>query len=324
MYLHGLSNDDISCKKRFESYEESSKKNQIRMVTLFGQQVYTAKGESFVSGIEQVNRNCLNPLMKDCDLLLLENHESVECREFHSIGCSQDTIWIEAYGTNMFGKKSEKVNISDGSGLLDLNKSPAYEPVSNDYQCGLNGVHEKDWAASPASCCTAENSSKIEGEDSCEVIQMAAECLVHISAVTLNQSQDQEILNNHKMGVQEPGRSCDSFELHTLGIRETIPEELCCVSSKAIDNFSNKKEFGVKLRRGRRMKNFQKEILLELVSLSRHEIREDINLLETILRSRDYKKMQGKNTKDGKCRPNRRNNKGLTQRYVGKMRRQSG
>lgn len=39
MYLHGLSKDEILCKKRFESYEESSKKNQIRMVTLFGQQV---------------------------------------------------------------------------------------------------------------------------------------------------------------------------------------------------------------------------------------------------------------------------------------------
>ncbi|KAG7584875.1 hypothetical protein ISN45_Aa02g002660 [Arabidopsis thaliana x Arabidopsis arenosa] len=315
MYLHGLSKDEISCKKRFESYEESSKKNQIRMVTLFGQQVYTAKGENFVSDIEQVNRNCLNPLMKDCDLQLPENHESVECREFHSIGCSQDTICIEPYGTNMFGKKSEKVNISDGSGLLDLNKSPAYEPVSNDYQCGLNGVEEKDCAASPASCCTAENNSRIEGGDSCEVIQMAAECLLHISAVSLNQSQDQEFLNNYKIGVQEPGRSYDSFELNTLGIRETIiPEKLCCVSSKAIDDFSNKKEFGVKLRRGRRMKNFQKEILPELVSLSRHEIREDINFLETVLRSRDYKKMQGKKAKDGKCRPNQRKNKGLTLR----------
>ncbi|CAD5316090.1 unnamed protein product [Arabidopsis thaliana] len=313
MYLHGLSKDEILCKERFESYEESSKKNQIRMVTLFGQQVYyTARDEGFVSCNEQVNRNCLNPLMKDCDLPLPENHESVEYREFHSTDCSQDSIdlRIEAYGTNLLGKKSEKVNISNGSCLLDLNKPPAYEPVSDDHQCGLDGVHEKDCSASPASCCTAENNSRTEGEDSCEVIQMAAECLINISAVSHNQSH----------GVQEPGRSCDSFELHTLEKRETVPEELCCVSSKAIDDFSKKKEFGVKLRRGRRMKNFQKEILPELVSLSRHEIREDINLLEAVLRSRDYKKMQGK-TKDGKCKPNLRNTKGLTQTYVGKRRR---
>lgn len=245
-----------------------------------------------------------------------------------------------------------------GSCLLDLNKTPANESVSNDHQCffqdlnfqhteetkmsceksGVDGVHEKYCVASPASCCTTENNSRTELQDSCELIQKAAECLLRFSAVSFDQSQDfsfklgsryisssedQEFLNKHEMVVKEPGRSCDSFELHTLGIRETIPEEVCCVSSKAIDDFSNKKEFGVKLRRGRRMKNFQKEILPELVSLSRHEIQEDINLFEAVLRSREYKKMQGK-AKDGKCIPNPRNNKGLTQRYVGRKRRQTG
>lgn len=39
MYFHGLSNDEILSKKRFESYEESCKQSQIRMVTLFGQKV---------------------------------------------------------------------------------------------------------------------------------------------------------------------------------------------------------------------------------------------------------------------------------------------
>ncbi|XP_010473475.1 PREDICTED: uncharacterized protein LOC104752911 isoform X2 [Camelina sativa] len=320
MYFSGLSNDEMLYEKRFETYEESSKQNHIRMVTLFGQQVYTAKEESFVFPLR-----------------------------------------TEAYGTNLFGKKSEKVNISNESScLLDLNETPANEPVSKDHQCffqdlnfpyieetkmsceksGLDGDHEKDCAASPASCCTAENNTRThdQPQDSCELVQNAAECLLRISAGLLNQgqdisvklgsttissSQDQEFLNNHEMDVEEPSRSCDSFELHTLRIKETTPEEFCCVSSKATDNFSNKKEFGVKLRRGRRMKNFQKEILPELVSLSRHEIQEDINILETVLRSREYKKLQGK-TKDGKCKPNQRNNKGLTQRYIGRRRRQTG
>ncbi|CAH2048036.1 unnamed protein product [Thlaspi arvense] len=298
MYFHGLS------KKRCESYEESSKQNQISMVTLFGQQVYTAKG-------------------------------------------SQDTIdlrfpsKIEASDTNWFGKRSEKVIISGGLGLLDLNQTPVSEPVYDHDQCffqdlnfpytqekeaiskksGLHDVHEKDSTASPASCCTAEQ------EDSSEVIQIAAECLLHISAVSLSQSkdftlkpgsrpnsssQDQERLDKLEKVNEEPGRSCDSFELRTLGISETVLEDVCCVSSKSKDEvMSSEKEVGVKLRRGKRMKNFQKEILPGLLSLSRHEIREDINILETVLRSREYKKMQGKT----------RNNKGLTQGYVGRRRR---
>lgn len=301
-------------------------------------QVHWAKGESFGSGNGQVNRNCLNPLTKDIDLRL------------HSIGCSQDTI----------GLRSEKAITSCGSaGLLDLNETPVNEPVANRQQCffqdlnfpytedtkmsseknGLDDVHGKDSAASPASCCTAENNSKIEREDSCEVIQIAAECLVYLSAVSFNQSrdlpfkhgsrsnsssQDQDFLNKPQMGNEKQGYSCDSYELLTLGIRETSPEEDCCVSSKskAVDEFNSKKEFRVKVRIGRRMKNFQKEILPGLVSLSRHEIREDINILEAVLRSRDYKKMQGKTT-DGKCRPNLKNNKGLTQRYVGRRRRRT-
>ncbi|XP_023643014.1 uncharacterized protein LOC17894856 isoform X2 [Capsella rubella] len=367
-------------KKRFETYEESSKHSQIRMVTLFGQQVYIAKGESLASG------SCLNSMMKNCDPQLPANHESFKYLEFDSIRCSQDTLdrsfplRTEANGSRLFGKKSEKVNISDGSYLLDLNETPANEPVSNDHQCffqdlnipyteetelsceksgldgvhekdcsaspascceksGLDSVHEKDCSASPASCCTVENNSRTELEDSCELIDNAAECLLQLSAglfnrsqdfslelgsTSISSSQDQECLNKQETGVQEPARSCDSFELHTLRIKETIPEEICYVSSKTKeDDLSNKKESRVKLRRGRRMKNFQKEILPELVSLSRHEIQEDINILETVLRSREYKKMQGK-TKDGKCRPNpRNNNKGLTQRYIGRRRRQA-
>ncbi|XP_010430313.1 PREDICTED: uncharacterized protein LOC104714590 isoform X2 [Camelina sativa] len=314
MYFSGLSNDEMLYEKRFETYEESSKQNQIKMVTLFGQQVYTAKEESIVFPLR-----------------------------------------TEAYGTNLFGKKSEKVNISNGSScLLDLNETPANEPVSNNHQyffqdlnlphteetnmsdekSGLDSVHEKDCTASPSSCCTAENNTRTHDQlqDSCELVQNAAQCLLQLSAGLLNQSHDSSFKlgltaisssQDHEMGVEEPSRSCDSFELHTLRIKETILEEVCCVTSKATYDLSNKKESGVKLRRGRRMKNFQKEILPELVSLSRHEIQEDINILETVLRSREYKKLQGK-TKDGKCKPNPRNNKGLTQRYIGRRRRQTG
>ncbi|CAA7029073.1 unnamed protein product [Microthlaspi erraticum] len=180
-------------------------------------------------------------------------------------------------------------------------------------------------------CCSEE-----EEEESSEMIQMAAESLVRISVVsyqnqdlqskpvsrTNSSSQDQDFPDKPGCG------SCDSYELHTLGISETNTEEDFCVTSMAQDELNNmtrdnnKKEIGLKLRRGRRMKNFQKEILPSLTSLSRHEIREDMNILEAVLRSREYKKMQGK-TKDVKFGANQRNKRSATQRYVGKRRRKT-
>ncbi|ESQ35616.1 hypothetical protein EUTSA_v10007497mg [Eutrema salsugineum] len=241
-------------------------------------------------------------------------------------------------------------------------------------------IHEKEGTASPASytsCCTTENNSRTESrrgsspraldpscrtrlefpatevlpenrccneeEEFSEIIQMAAESLVHISAVsyqnqdlqskpvsrTNSSSQDQDFPDKPEMGNAAEPRccSCDSYELHTLGISETNTEEDFCVSSMALDELNNitrdnNKEIGLKLRRGRRMKNFQKEILPSLSSLSRHEIREDLNILEAVLRSREYKKMQGK-TKDVKFGANPRNKRSASQRYVGKGRRKN-
>ncbi|XP_010458635.1 PREDICTED: uncharacterized protein LOC104739863 [Camelina sativa] len=259
----------------------------------------------------------------------------------------------------------EKSGIDDGP-------TPLCSP-----QC--QNVHEKDGTASPASytsCCTTENNSRTESrrssspralepscrtrlefpvteedlqeengccneeEDSSEVIQMAAESLVHISEIsyqnqdlqlklvsrTNSLSQDQDFSDKPEMGKAEPGCSCDSYERHTLGISETNTEEDFCVSSMALDELNNNitrdnnKEIGLKLRRGSRMKNFQKEILPCLTSLSRHEIREDINILEAVLRSREYKKMQGK-TKDVKFGANAKNKRSAPQRCVGKRRR---
>ncbi|KAJ0248088.1 T284 protein [Hirschfeldia incana] len=225
---------------------------------------------------------------------------------------------------------------------VDDDPTPLFSP-----KC--QNVDEKDGTASPASytsCCTTENNlrtqaldpscrtrlefpaTEVSPENECcneeeefsDVIQMAAESLVHLSAVSY---QDQE--SKHVSSSQDQDMeccSCDSYELHTLGIRETNIEEEFSVSSTALHEINNitrdnNKEFGLKLRRGRRMKNFQKEILPSLTSLSRHEIREDINILEAVLRSREYKKMQGK-TKDVKLGANQRNKRSVSQRYVGK------
>ncbi|XP_012087145.1 uncharacterized protein LOC105645997 isoform X2 [Jatropha curcas] len=88
--------------------------------------------------------------------------------------------------------------------------------------------------------------------------------------------------------------SCDSFELMTLNLTESNLDDNS-VSSKPIEvDDIETKDFGFKFRRGRRMKDFQKEILPSLASLSRHEILEDINIMEGVLRSREYRKMRAK------------------------------
>ncbi|KAL0813186.1 hypothetical protein Bca101_069629 [Brassica carinata] len=226
---------------------------------------------------------------------------------------------------------------------IDDETTPLCSPKSQN-------VREKDGTASPASatsCCTTEDNLRRgsspraldpscrtrlefpvlpdnEEEELSEVIQMAAESLVHISTVSY-QNQD--------LGSKPVSRtssleccSCDSYELHTLGISETNTEEDLCVSSMAMDELNNitrdgNKEMGLKLRRGRRMKHFQKEILPNLTSLSRHEIHEDINILEAVLRSREYKKMQGKTKDVIKLGANQKNKRSVSQRYVGKRRR---
>ncbi|KAL7123278.1 hypothetical protein ACP275_01G095600 [Erythranthe tilingii] len=64
---------------------------------------------------------------------------------------------------------------------------------------------------------------------------------------------------------------------------------------------SDKKEHGMKLRRGRRMKDFRKEILPNMASLSREEIREDIKIMQLAVRSREYKKYKSKSVRGSRC-----------------------
>ncbi|XP_022732619.1 uncharacterized protein LOC111286724 [Durio zibethinus] len=137
-------------------------------------------------------------------------------------------------------------------------------------------------------------------EESAEVddlIKIAAESLVHISLENLACYQESstrtgsnELENEDKEQTQ---CSSDSFELMTLKLTESSGDDYS-PSSKPVVSDAERKDLSIKLRRGRRLKDFQKDILPGLASLSRHEIREDINILEGVLRSREYRKMRAK------------------------------
>lgn len=144
------------------------------------------------------------------------------------------------------------------------------------------------------------NYEDLEKEESDEVdilIQKAAESLIHISLESPARYKDfstrdgasNEMENDE---IQRPKCRSDFYELITLKLTESCADDLS-VSSKPPDvNFTDKIDYGFKLRRGSRLKDFQKDILPGLASLSRHEIREDINILEGVLRSREYRKMR--------------------------------
>ncbi|XWS49081.1 hypothetical protein CRYUN_Cryun13aG0132900 [Craigia yunnanensis] len=161
-------------------------------------------------------------------------------------------------------------------------------------------------------------------EESAEVddlIQIAAESLIHISLENLachqessTQTGSNELENEDK---EQPQCSCDSFELMTLKLTESSADDYSILSKSFEVSDAERKDFSVKLRRGRRLKDFQRDILPGLASLSRHEIREDINILEGVLRSREYRKMRAKMANEESwCTPVRSRRSRLN--YVGR------
>lgn len=150
-----------------------------------------------------------------------------------------------------------------------------------------------------ANCSTTLSVENME-EESLEgdaLVQEAAELLFHFSLGSSVSIRDYSTnagsnLNDNK-GSDRPQCSSDSYESLVLKLEETSADDYC-VSSKAfeVEEFE-KKEYGVMWRRGRRLKDF-KGILPNLVSLSRHEIREDVGIMEAVMRSREYKRMRSK------------------------------
>ncbi|KAI5594882.1 hypothetical protein BDE02_03G100200 [Populus trichocarpa] len=150
--------------------------------------------------------------------------------------------------------------------------------------------------------CDLKNECYHKKEESAEVdglMKRAAESLINLSlenSVSYQDSSAKEIRNETR---EEPQHTCDSFELIVVDLTESNVDENSVTSKPYEVNDVETKDFGSKLRRGRRMKDFQKEILPALASLSRHEIHEDINIIEGVLRSREYRKISGKMARNG-------------------------
>lgn len=148
-----------------------------------------------------------------------------------------------------------------------------------------------------------------EQEESDYSIQKAALSLISISLQqTLTSNQDSETksgsnkienIEENKKKTTSRSSSIDSYESLVLKLEESSIEEDSATSKGFEINELDQKESGIKLRRGRRLKDFQKDILPTLSSLTRHEIWEDINILEGVIRSREYKRLHKSKSNKG-------------------------
>ncbi|GAB4834221.1 hypothetical protein Ancab_032486 [Ancistrocladus abbreviatus] len=171
---------------------------------------------------------------------------------------------------------------------------------------------------------TESNHQYIDQKEQAEVdelVQRAAELLVCIALENPVNQQDGSMKvasEDLQMEYNEPRHSCDSYEAIVLELTECSPEEYS-VTSKAFDvSESDKRDFSYRLKRGTRMRDFQKDILPGLSTLSRHEICEDINIMESVIRSREYRKMRSKMDDIGawsKTRRSRRTRTNYGRRY---------
>lgn len=116
---------------------------------------------------------------------------------------------------------------------------------------------------------------------------------------------------------EQPQCSSDTFEEMVLKQPESSIDD-CCVTSNAFEfDATERKDNGITLKRGRRMKDFQRDIMPTLATLSRYEICEDMKIMETALRSREYKKLRSKMT-DGNKWFNPVRNRRSRLNYVGR------
>ncbi|KAM3396864.1 hypothetical protein P3S68_000376 [Capsicum galapagoense] len=117
--------------------------------------------------------------------------------------------------------------------------------------------------------------------------------------LALECSEPSNVISTDKIegeNTEQPQCSLDTFEEMVLKQPESSIDD-CCVTSNAFEfNATERKDYGITLKRGRRMKDFQRDIMPNMATLSRHEICEDIKIMETALRSREYKKHRSKMT----------------------------
>ncbi|GLT61084.1 hypothetical protein SLA2020_338150 [Shorea laevis] len=289
-----------------------------------------------VEFMSELSNNLLYEANRTCIGTRQMNFEKSEVVDVVLSGSDQSqTTVLEGRGNISRASCKSHSNVPNDSNSVKTMQSGIEMGSSNlsafDHFSGTNIVSEvaetlpgdQEQGSSDSSASKECGSKKEESSEVDVLIHRAAESLLHFSLEISSGNQDcsnKAILTEMKNEKREqPQYSSDSFELISLNLKECSADDYS-VSSKPLEvNDIETKDFSLKLRRGRRLKDFQKEILPGLASLSRHEIVEDINILEGVLRSREYRKIRARmGDRQSWCAPVR--SRRSTRNYVGRKR----
>lgn len=221
------------------------------------------------------------------------SHHAVTCWRKPDDGCSNKSV-------DMLEKTKSEVLSNDPefvpSLVPDLHEDPgSHCSYLNDLVSEHPNAHSQDESSTeiPRTYGCGEN------EELDDLIQRAAESLICLSLESPGSykrcysKEPLPPLNELDCEEQQPQHSSDSFESNTLRLTESVLED-CTVTSKCFEANEMVENFGCKLRRGRRLKDFRRDILPGLPSLSSNEIFEDISIFHGVLRSREYKKFRSR------------------------------
>ncbi|XP_060207318.1 uncharacterized protein LOC132635103 [Lycium barbarum] len=184
------------------------------------------------------------------------------------------------------GKSSCSEDTSSGIETMQSGTQKLETLQANKFPCQLEDVD------SSSNDNQMGETSEVDGQiirGALSLVYFALECFEPSVAISMMNKIEGETTEN-------PQCSSDTFEEMVLKQPESSIDD-CCVTSNAFEfNATERKDNGITLKRGRRMKYFQKDIMPSLATLSRHEICEDVKIMETVLRSRESKKLRSKMT----------------------------
>ncbi|XP_009596830.1 uncharacterized protein [Nicotiana tomentosiformis] len=196
--------------------------------------------------------------------------------------CFEDTssgVETMQSGTQLGNSSSFHCNAFQDSETLKANKSP----------------HQEDVDSSSNSDDLKGKASEVDG-----LIIRGAVSLVYLALECSEPSDANRMKKIEGENIEQPQSSLDSFEEMVLKQPESSVDDYSVTSNAFEVNDTEGKDNGITLKRGRRMKDFQRDIMPSLATLSRHEIFEDIKIMETALRSREYKRLRSKTTSEYK------------------------
>ncbi|KAG0490324.1 hypothetical protein HPP92_007187 [Vanilla planifolia] len=288
------------CNKEADSLAHTTKTVEVTAKTI----LVTGKTDC-MSNVEGLASACQVPTLRCKELPLKESNASA-APVFPSINLVSfpSTDWDEP-GKNIVDFRSGKQLSSTHCDCKRMDSNITSSSITNLTQTATRDSADKlcnaysslDASTRPPaafsitddSVTTQLNSSKAEGYTSAKLnqgqditIATAAEALMNISSGKISiptgqfdgiQVEDDE----SEDWCNQVQCSSDSFECMTLQLSEIRSEDQLMLPEPLSVNKAGKNDISLSLRRGRGLRDFQKEILPGLVSLSRHEICEDLH-----------------------------------------------